>query len=46
MTVMFRLDNKDQDALEFNRYIKEHNLNNPVDKSTKIVYISNNKLKE
>ena len=44
MTVMFRLDNKDQDALEFNRYIKEHNLNNPVDKSTKIVYINNNKV--
>ena len=41
---MFRLNNKDQDALEFNRYIKEHNLNNPVDKSTKIVYINNNKV--
>lgn len=44
MSVMFRLDNKDSDAVEFNRYIKEYNLNNPVDNSTKIVYISNNKV--
>ena len=44
MSVMFRMDNKDNDSVEFNRYIKEYNLNNPVDKSTKIVYISNNKV--
>jgi hypothetical protein len=44
MTVMFRMENKDLDAQEFNRYIKEQGLNNPVDKSTKIVYISTNKV--
>jgi hypothetical protein len=44
MSVMFRLENKEPDAVEFNRYIKENNLNNPVDKNTKIVYISNNKV--
>ena len=40
-SVLFRLDEKDS---EFNQMIKEYKLNNWVDKSTKIVYISNNKL--
>ena len=42
-SVMFRLDNNDE-GVEFNQYIKNNNLNNKVDKNTKIVYISNNKI--
>lgn len=41
-SVMFRLDNAD--GAEFNQYIKRHNLNNLVDKNTKIVYINNSKI--
>lgn len=41
-SVLFRL-NSDTGA-SFNDYIKENNLNNWVDKNTKIVYISNEKL--
>lgn len=41
-SVMFRLDNSD--GAEFNDYIRRNNLNAPVDKNTKIVYISNNKV--
>ena len=43
MSVMFRLDNTSE-GKPFNEYIKQHNLNNVVDKDTKIVYISNNKI--
>jgi hypothetical protein len=43
-SVMFRLDNDISEGKEFNQYIKQHNLNNLVDKNTKIVYISNNKV--
>ena len=42
-SVLFRLDN-DSDGVEFNQYVKRNNLNNLVDKDTKIVYISNNKI--
>jgi hypothetical protein len=42
-SVMFRLDNSD-DGINFNQFVRTHNLNNTVDKSTKIVYISNSKL--
>lgn len=41
-TVMYRLDNNTNS--EFNEYIKNNNLNNPLDKNTKIVYISSNKI--
>lgn len=41
-SVLFRLDNNE--GTEFNRYIQTHELNSPVDKNTKIVYISNNKI--
>ena len=45
MSVMFRLDNKlGNEAIQFNQYIKTQGLNNIVDKNTKIVYISNNKI--
>ena len=42
MSVMFRLDSKGGD--DFNRFIKENNLNNLVAKNTKVVYINSNKV--
>ena len=42
-SVLFRLDNNEE-GVDFNQYIKRHSLNNLVDKNTKIVYISNNKI--
>lgn len=39
-SVLFRYDNPS----EFNDYVKEKNLNNWVDKNTKVVYINNEKL--
>jgi len=42
-SVMFRLENN-VDGAEFNQYIQNNNLNNPIDNHTKIVYISSNKL--
>ena len=45
MSVLFRLDTKvGNEAIQFNQYVKEQGLNNIVDKNTKIVYISNNKI--
>jgi len=41
-TVLFRLDNNKNS--EFNDYVKNNNLNAPLDKDTKVVYISNNKV--
>lgn len=41
-SILFRLDN--DTGLSFNEYIRENNLNNWVDKDTKIVYINNSKL--
>lgn len=41
-SVLFRLDNDNN--YEFNNYIKNHNLNSSVNRNTKIVYISNNKI--
>jgi len=43
ISVLFRLDNT-QDGIDFNQYIQKHNLNNKVDKTTKVVYISDNKV--
>jgi hypothetical protein len=40
--VLFRMDNTAETA-HFNDYVKDNNLNNPVDNSTKIVYISSSK---
>lgn len=40
ISVLFRKDGKDP----FNQYVHDNKLNNPVDKNTKVVYISNNKL--
>ena len=44
ISVLFRLDNDDDDGYNFNAYVKKNNLNSPLDKDTKIVYINNNKL--
>jgi hypothetical protein len=45
VSVLFRLDSKvGNEAIQFNQYVKEQGLNNIVDKDTKIVYISNNKI--
>lgn len=41
-SVLFRLDTHAN--YEFNNYIKHHKLNSPLDKSLKVVYISNNKV--
>ena len=43
-SVMFRADSKDQINYKLNEYVKDNNLNNWVDKNTKIVYIKKNKL--
>ena len=44
ISVLFRLDNDDDEGYEFNSYVKKNTLNSPLDKNTKIVYINNNKL--
>lgn len=41
-SVLFRLDNDDNKS--FNDYIKNNNINNSLDKDTKVVYISTEKL--
>jgi hypothetical protein len=41
-SVMFRLDSST--GSDFNEFVKNNNLNNWVDKNTKVVYINNNKL--
>ena len=43
-SVLFRIDNNDEDNNHLNEYIKEQSLNNWVDSNTKIVYIKKNKL--
>lgn len=41
ISVMFRLSNHSPYGAEFNNYLKEININSPIDKSKKIVYINN-----
>ena len=43
-SVLFRIDNKDTQNAEVNNYIRDNQLNNWVDNTTKIVYIKKNKL--
>jgi hypothetical protein len=43
MVVLFRLDSNPKGNL-FNHFVREQRLNNIVDKQTKVVYISNNKV--
>jgi len=42
--VSFRKDNKHDEDIKFNQYIKQNNFANSLDKATKIVYISIDKL--
>ena len=44
VSVMFRLDNTTNEQEQFNIFVKESNLNNPIDKNTKIVYINKKKI--
>lgn len=46
MTCLFRLDNKDSFTSSFNTYVKENNINSPLDKTTKIVYINDTDIKK
>lgn len=41
-SVLMRLDNENNS--EFNQYVKTNNLNKPLDKTTKVVYIRSNKI--
>lgn len=43
-SVMFRAESNDKENSFLNDYVKENNLNNWVDKSTKVVYIKKDKL--
>lgn len=43
-SVLFRVDNDDTKNSQLNQYIKDNNLNNWVDNTTKIVYIKKNQL--
>jgi len=42
--VLFRIENDKKTEYNLNNFIKDNNLNNWLDKSTKVVYISKNKL--
>lgn len=42
-SVVFRLDNQGE-GIQFNEYVRNQNLNNKVDKNTKIVYTTDNKI--
>ena len=44
ISVLFRLDNDNEDGRDFNKFVKQNHLNSPLDKHTKIVYVSNNKI--
>lgn len=44
MTVFFRLNNENTDAKNFNQFIKDNSLNGFIDRNTKVVFISKNKI--
>lgn len=44
ISVLFRLENTNNNALQFNKIIQEHNLNNPVTSQTKIVILNHEKI--
>jgi len=44
ISVLFRLDNDSEEGRDFNQFVKKNELNSPLDNSTKIVYISSNKI--
>lgn len=44
IAVLYRLPNNSSEGITFNQFVKTHNLNNTVDDTTKVVYISQTKL--
>lgn len=44
MTVFFRLDNGQPDHDKFNQFVKDNTLNNYIDESIKVVFISKNRI--
>ena len=44
ISVLFRLDNDNEEGRDFNQFVKNNELNSPLDNLTKIVYISSNKI--
>jgi hypothetical protein len=44
MNVFFRLKNEQKECGEFNQYVKDNGLNNYIDKETKVVFISRNRI--
>lgn len=44
ISVLFRLENTNNNALQFNKIIQEHNLNNHVTSQTKIVILNHEKI--
>jgi hypothetical protein len=43
-SVVVRMENSSEEGANFNQYIKDYQLNNSVDKNTKIVYTDTNKI--
>lgn len=44
ISVLFRLDNDTEEGRDFNKFVKQNELNSPLDTETKIVYINSNKI--
>lgn len=44
MNVFFRLKNEQKECSEFNQFVKDNGLNNYIDKETKVVFISRNRI--
>lgn len=44
MNVFFRLKKEQKECEEFNQYVKDNRLNNYIDKETKVVFISRNRI--
>lgn len=44
MNVFFRLKNEQKECKEFTQYVKDNHLNNYIDKETKVVFISRNRI--
>lgn len=44
ISVLFRLDNKLDEQIAFNQYVKNNGLNNSVDNNTEVVYINKSKV--
>ncbi len=44
MNVFFRLKNEQMGHQQFNQFVKDNHLNNYIDSTTKVVFISRNKI--